>query len=166
MKAFKTYAVPIGVGLLAFFTLEFLFPVSPSSEIRSLNCVFRSETNSSPANFPTSSEQISEVTFAGELSGKSVHDDTELWTAEGTAVFRGTSQNLRGPVFILTSTGKIRGLSLYRDRYPHQMIDVRISTLDDSGRLDWNEDSAFVYFEGAPDKMAHLYDYSCTIEEA
>lgn len=166
MKAFKTYAVPISFGLLVFAALEFLFPGPPPPEVRNVNCVFSLARNSIPVNFSASSEGIRKITFGGELSGKSVHDDTDLWSAEGTTVFQGTSQKVRGVVFILTSTGEVRGLFLYRDRYPHQMTDVRISTLNESGQLDWNEDSAFVYFESAPDKMAHHYDYNCTVEKA
>lgn len=164
MKALKPYAVPIAIGLLTFAAMELLFPGAQQRETRNLNCVFRSADNSSPANIPISLDEIREVTFEAELSGKSVHDDTELWSAEGTAVFAGTSQKLSGPVFILTSTGEVRGLSLYRDRYPHQMIDLRIATLNGSGTLEWDENSAFVYFESAPNRIAHQYDYTCIIE--
>lgn len=166
MKAFTTYAVPIAIALLAVATRDFLFPGPPPPEVRNLNCVFRLARNSNSANFSASSEEIRQVAFEGELSGKSVHDDIELWSVDGTIVFQGTRQKVEGPVFILTSTGEVRGLSLYRDRYPHQMTDVRISTLNESGQIGWNEDSAFVYFESAPDKMAHHYDYNCTVEKA
>lgn len=166
MKVFKHYAVLVAVGLLAFAILEFLFPGPPPPETRNLNCVFRSASNGSPANIPVSSEEIRKITFEGKLSGKSVRDDTDLWHAEGTAVFQGNLQKLSGPIFIFASTGEVRGLSLYRDRYPHQMVDLRISTLDESGMLDWDEDTAFVYFESAPDKLAHHYDYHCTVENS
>lgn len=162
MKAVLRYAVPIAFALSIFAILRFFFPTGAEPDMRKLSCIFRVETGASSVTIPYSAREISVVAFDAELSGKSVHEDVNLWSARGVATFEGTSQELTGPVF-LRPDGKVRGLSLYRDRYPRQAVDLRISTLNNDGKLDWNEHSAFVYFEGGRSKMSHPYTYRCDV---
>lgn len=162
MKAVLRYAVPIAFALSILAIIRFFFPPEAEPETRKLSCIFEVETSASPATLPSSAREISVVAFDAELSGKSVLEDVNLWSARGVAKFGGTSQELTGPVF-LGLGGKVRGLSLSRDRYPRQTFDLRISTLNNDGKLDWNEHSAFVYFEGARSKMLHPFAYRCDV---
>jgi hypothetical protein len=78
------------------------------------------------------------------------------------ARFEGGSQQMSGAIF-LTKTDKVRGVMLYRDRYPHQAVDLRISTLNENSNLDWDEARAYVYFEGADAKLDHPFAYRCNV---
>ena len=152
-------AVAVAVAPAVF---RYFYPQSPRPETANLKCTFEVERGASPADFPASTTKINEIKFNGELSGKSVHEGTSLWSAHGIASFQGNSQELAGSIF-MASSGKVEALSLYRDRYPNQTADLRISTLNNDGKLDSNERSAFVYFTGATNKMAHPYSYRCNV---
>lgn len=58
----------------------------------------------------------------------------------------------------------MKGLFLYVDRVRNQVSDLRIATLNSDGKLDWDGRSAFVFFDGAPNKMAHPYKYRCVTD--
>jgi len=88
-----------------------------------------------------------------------------LWHASGTATYEGGAQQLEGAVFLLP-TNKVRGLHLYRDRYPNEAKDLRIATLNEHGILDWDEKAAFIYYEGATNKLSHRYDYRCDVKNS
>lgn len=165
MKELPRYIIPIAIGLLTFAVLRYLFPSPPTPETAHLECSFVAPEQSASVTIPYSQDRIGRIDYEADLIGKYVDGDVILWHADGVATYQGGSQNLAGAIF-LRPTNEVRGLGLYRDRYPHQSVDLRISTLNENGNLDWDEDSAFVYFENAPDKMAHQFDYSCAVSQA
>ena len=162
MRAVKRFLAPVAIGVAVFAVLQFFNPLNPSGETAQLNCVFETSSPDDLLPVPYSRVVIRRVDYTAELTGKSVHDEVVLWHGRGTASFAGQSQQLAGAVF-LNPDGEVRGLSLYRDHYPHTRQDLRITTLNENGNLDWNEESAFVYFEDAPEKLAHAFDFQCTV---
>ena len=72
---------------------------------------------------------------------------------------------MEGAVFLLP-TNKVRGLHLYGHRYPNEAKDLRIATLNENGILDWDEKAAFIYYEGATNKLSHRYDYHCDVKNS
>lgn len=165
MKELRRYIMPIAIGLLTFAVLRYFFPSPAAPETAHLECSFVAPKQSASVTIPYSQDRIGRIDYEADLTGKYVDGDVILWHADGVATYQGGSQNLAGAIF-LRPTNEVRGLGLYRDRYPHQSVDLRISTLNENGNLDWDEDSAFVYFENAPDKMAHQFDYSCAVNQA
>lgn len=163
MKALSRYVILGAVVMLIFWGERYLFPPSPASETAQLHCVFTALQQSNPVPTPNSKDRPREVGFKAGLTGKSFQDGTVLWHASGTATYEGGAQRLEGAVFLLP-TNKVRGLHLYRDRYPNEAKDLRIATLNENGILDWDEKAAFVYYEGATNKLTHRYDYRCDVK--
>tara|TARA_B100000678_G_C18160661_1_gene482890 strand:- start:171 stop:686 length:516 start_codon:yes stop_codon:yes gene_type:complete len=164
VKKLSRFIIPIAIGLLTFAALRYLFPSSPAAETAHLECSFAAPEQSALVTNPHSQDRIGRIDYEADLTGKYVDGDLILWHADGVATYQGGSQNLAGAIF-LRPTNEVRGFGLYRDRHPHQSDDLRISTLNENGNLDWDDESAFVYFENAPDKMAQQFDYSCTVRQ-
>lgn len=158
MRLLRKYLVPVLIGLGTFAALQFFNPLSPPPETARLDCVFEAHSETGALPIPYRQAAVSRIKFQAELSGKSTHDDVLLWHAKGTVNFADQSQQLAGAVFLKTDN-EVRGLGLYRDQYPHSAEDLRISTLNENGILDWNEQFAFIYFENASEKLAHAFDY-------
>lgn len=165
MKALSRYVISGAVVVLIFWGERYLFPSSPASETAQLHCVFTALQQSHPVPIPNSKDRPREVDFKAGLTGKSFQDGTVLWHASGTATYEGGAQRLEGAVFLLP-TNKVRGLHLYRDRYPNEAKDLRIATLNEKGILDWDEKAAFIYYEDANNKLSHRYDYRCDVKNS
>lgn len=162
MSELKRYLVPVAIGVGVFALLQIFNPLNPGRETAQLDCVFEASPPAGPLPLPYSQDAVGRVEYTAELTGKSVHGDVVSWHGRGIAHFARQSQQLAGAVF-LNLDNEVRGLGLYRDHYPHTRQDLRISTLNENGNLDWNEESAFVYFEDAPEKMAHAFDFDCSV---
>ena len=159
MKALPRYVIVVAIAILAFWGDRYLFPSSSTPETAQINCSFVATQQNHPSTVPNLPRAVN---FNAGLNGKSVHDGVVLWHASGIATYKGGNQKLEGAVF-LSPTNKVRGLHLYRDRYPHEGRDLRIATLNEDGILDWNERAAFIYAEGSLDKLAHRFDYRCNV---
>jgi hypothetical protein len=158
----KRYLLPAFIGLGTFAALQFYSQSGERSETAQMACVFQASEKTGPLGIPYSQATASRVDFTAELTGKSVHEGGVLWHGKGSANIGGKLQQLSGSVF-LTPDNAVRALSLYRDYYPHTAEDLRISTLNEDGILDWNDKTAFIYFVNASNKMAHAFDYRCTV---
>ncbi len=165
MKEMPRYILAIAIGLLTFVVSCYFFPSPPTTQTAHLECSFVAPEQSASVGIPYSHERIFIIDYKAVLTSNYVDGGAVLWDADGLATYQGGSQNLVGTIF-LQPTNEVRGLVLYRDRYPHQSDDLRISTLNENGKLDWDEETAFVYFENAPDKMSHRFDYSCTVKKS
>ncbi len=166
MRNIARYAIAAAVGASVFFVFQYLNPV-PSRETADVNCILDAEDGAIPLNVPNSREIVKKVEFSGEMTGRYTDKETgtDLWHADGEVRFAGNSQRMSGAIF-LTTTNEVRGVMLYRDRYPHQAVDLRISTLNENSNLDWDEARAYVYFEGAEAKLDHPFAYRCKIRKA
>lgn len=163
MKALSRYVILGAIVVLIFWGGRYLFPPSPASETAQLHCVFNALQQSHSVPIPNSKDRPREVDFKAGLTGKYLQDGTELWHASGTATYEGGAQRLEGAVFLLP-TNKVRGLHLYRARYPNETKYLRIATLNENGILDWDEKAAFIYYEGATNKLSNRYDYRCDVK--
>ncbi len=163
MRDLKRYAIAAAVGTSAFFVSQYLSPAS-SRETADINCIFDAEDDAIPLNVPNSRNIVKKVEFSGEMTKRSTDKQTgtDLWHANGEVRFEGGSQRMSGVIF-LTTTDDVSGVMLYRDRYPHQVVDLRISTLNENSNLDWDEARAYVYFEGADTKLNHPFAYRCNV---
>ncbi len=110
---------------------------------------------------------MKKVEFSGEMTGRYTDKEAgvDLWHADGEVRFEGVSQRMSGAIF-LTTTDEVSGLMLYRDRYPHQAVDLWISTLNENRILDWDKARAYVYFEGADAKLDHPFVYRCNVTKS
>lgn len=159
-------AIAAAVGTSAFFVAQYLSPAS-SRETADINCIFDAQNGAIPLNVPNSRDIVKKVEFSGEMTGRYTDKETgaDLWHADGDVRFEGGSQRMSGAIF-LTTTDEVSGVMLYRDRYPHQAVDLRISTLNENSNLDWDEARAFVYFEGADAKLDHPFAYRCNVTQS
>ena len=166
MRNIASYAITAAVGTSAFFVSQYLNP-APSRETADVNCIFDAEDGAVPLNVPNSRETVKKVEFSGEMTGRYTDKETgtDLWHADGEVRFKGGSQRMPGPIF-LTTNDEVRGVTLSRDRHPHQAVDLRISTLNENSNLDWDEARAYVYFEGADAKLDHPFAYRCNVTKS
>ena len=65
----------------------------------------------------------------------------------------------------MSPSNKVRGMTAYQREYPARGDNIRIFTLNAEGMLDFDENSAFVFFESSLDHTAHQYDYTCEFDE-
>ena len=163
MRDFAKYTLAAAVGTSAFFVSQYLSPAS-SREAAEINCTFDAEDGAIPLNVPNSRDIVKKVEFSGEMTGRYTDKETgtDLWHADGEVRFGGSSQRASGAIF-LTATHEVKGVMLYRDWYPHQAVDLRISTLNENSNLDWDDARAYVYFEGADTKLDHPFAYRCNV---
>lgn len=166
MRGLARYGIAAIVGISAFFVAQYLSPAS-SRETADISCIFDVEDVARPLNIPNSRDTVRRVKFSGEMTGRYADKGTgvDLWHADGEARFEGGSQRMSGAIF-LTKTDKVSGVMLYRDRYPHQAVGLRISTLNENSNLDWDEARAYVYFEGADAKLGHPFAYRCNVTKS
>lgn len=103
---------------------------------------------------------MSRIDFAGQLTNLSEHDGVYLWHVDGTAKVGAQSRTLSGVVF-LSPNHTVRGIGLWQDRAAQDGEKLRVMTLDQAGMPDWNEHTAYAYFESVADKLRHPFRYAC-----
>lgn len=160
MRKISQVIIPIAIGLLAFGAGRYFFPPAPTPPTGQISCAFLLSANTPPVRSANSSIEVSRVDLTAQLTNLSKHDGVLLWHADGTAMIGGQSRVMSGVVF-LNPNRTVRGMGLWQDRPGQDGDKLRIMTLNTEGVLDWNETSAYAYFETESNKLAHPFSYKC-----
>lgn len=161
-RAAQISFVAVAAGL-SFAATHYFVDEAPRRDTADLNCIFKLAPDAHPVPFPRSSEEIALIKLAALLTSRSEEDGVELWHGEATATFGSRSLPLSGVTFT-TSSGKVRGIGYWPEAQSGVNEQMRISTLNDQGMLDWNDATAYVYFENEPNKLRYPFTYECQVK--
>ena len=156
----------VPVSLAIYFVLRFFSSALSDDETVEVRCTFQSiDKDGIPV--PYKGGKISRLTYQAQLRGKSVDAETGVadWRSEGTVSYLRQTELMRGSIHI-SSDGRFIGFFIYPDKSIREGTDFSIGTLSANGMLDWNEDTVFIWFEGAPTRTRYSFHHDCRFVES